>query len=283
VTSHATNHIWKKELSGFMSRDEFFAALFILGCANGLGSRSIDAVRSSGWSEALLSTFGISVIVWIACFGGVRLIIQDKADRIRPADFAIAPALLALMALPIGQFSWLAVTILSLYVLLFTDPPSARQRGALILLATTVPMLWSRVLFNYISSFILKIDATLIGWLLGTRNVGNMVPFADKSGTLVIFPGCSSLANVSLALLAWVTISQWLPRRWSPKDLYWCLLAAIAVITVNVTRMSLMALSESHYYAFHSPAGDLVSSLLEVALIGGICFIGLKHESDSSV
>src|SRR5262249_33112562 len=34
------------------------------------------------------------------------------------------------IAPPIGALSWLAITILCLYVLLFTDPSSSRQRGA---------------------------------------------------------------------------------------------------------------------------------------------------------
>ena len=271
----------KRKLGRLISRDELFAGLFILGCVNGLGSRVVDSVRSSGWADALLSTFGISVIVLIACVGGIKLILQDKDDKIGPIDLALALALLLLIALPIGQLSWLAVTILGFYVLLFAGPPPSQRRGVLILLATTVPMLWSRVLFQYFARPILEIDASLIGWLIGTRNAGNIVPFADLSGNLVIYPGCSSLANVSLAFLAWVTVSQWLPRRWSPKDLYWCFLAGASVVAVNVTRMSLMGLNEANYLTLHSPWGDLISSLLELSLIAGICFVGMKHASIS--
>ena len=174
----------KRKLGRLISRDELFAGLFILGCVNGLGSRVVDSVRSSGWADALLSTFGISVIVLIACVGGIKLILQDKDDKIGPIDLALALALLLLIALPIGQLSWLAVTILGFYVLLFADPPPSQRRGVLILLATTVPMLWSRVLFQYFARPILEIDASLIGWLIGTPNAGNIVPFADLSGNL---------------------------------------------------------------------------------------------------
>src|SRR5262249_13783541 len=152
------------------------------------------------------------------------------------------------IALPIGALSWIAITILCLYVLLFTDPSSSRQRGALILLATTVPMLWSHLLFRYFANFILEIDASLIGLLLRTGHTGNIVAFADQSGSHVIAPGCSSLANVSLAFVTWVTISQWPSHRWSFKDLSWCFLAAVPVIVINVTRTSLMGLSEMHYH-----------------------------------
>src|SRR5262249_31698630 len=71
-----------RQLSVLMSRDEFFATLFILCCLNGLGSHVVASVRVVGWTDALLSTFGVSAIVWIACFGGVRLILREKKDII---------------------------------------------------------------------------------------------------------------------------------------------------------------------------------------------------------
>jgi exosortase/archaeosortase family protein len=267
-----------RQFSGLMSRDEFFATLFILGCLNGLGSQVVHSVRVSGWTDALLSTFGISAIVWIACFGGVRLILRERTGIVRPPDLILGLALLLLITLPIGPLSWLAITILCLYVLLFTEPSSSRQRGALILLATTVPMLWSRLLFRYFANFILEIDASLIGFLLGTGHTGNIVRFADQSGTLVISPYCSSLANVSLALVTWVTISQWLSHRWSLKDLFWCFLAAVSVIAINVIRISLMGLSEMHYQMIHNHWGDTIANLLIVSLTVGLCLLGVKRE-----
>jgi hypothetical protein len=261
-----------------MSRYEFFAGLFIVGCVNGLGSRVIDSIRLLGWTNALITTFGISVIVWVACYQGIRLILQENADKIQPADLALGIVLLVPMSLPIGGLSWLAVTVLGLYVILAGAPSSGQRRGAIILLATTVPMLWSRVLFRYFANFILDIDASLIGLLLGTRNAGNIVPFADGSGSLIILPYCSSMANVSLAFLAWVTIINWLPHRWSPKDFYWCFLSSAAVVAVNVTRISLMGLSQEHYRMIHSQLGDTVTNLLLLGLIVGVCLLGARRD-----
>jgi hypothetical protein len=49
-----------------MSRDEFFATLCVLGWFNGLGPHVGYSVRAWGLADALLSTFGVSAIVWIA-------------------------------------------------------------------------------------------------------------------------------------------------------------------------------------------------------------------------
>jgi len=154
----------------------------------------------------------------------------------------------------------------------------SRRTGAIILLATTVPMLWSLLLFNFFANFILGIDASFVGWLLGTHRTGNVVDFADNSGALVILRPCSSLANMSLAFLCWVTISQSVRHRWSPRDALWCLLACMSVIAVNVTRMSLMGLSQWHYQAVHNQWGDTVSNLIIVGLTIGISLLGVRHE-----
>src|SRR5262249_51359370 len=108
---------------------------------------------------------------------------------------------------------------------------------------------------------------------------GNVVRFADQSGSLVITPYCSSLANVSLAVLTWVTISQWSPRRSSPKDLFWCFLASASVVVINVVRIGLMGLSQMHYEVIHSPRIDAIANLLTLVLTVGFCLLGVKRES----
>ena len=128
-----------------MSRNEFFAGLYILGLANGLLGRALLTVNVDGWLGALVG-LDINVIVLFACFAGIStlLLCKDK-DEIRSADLAVAVVFLGLVILPIFALSWVAVTGLSLYILLFASGSSDRRRGAIILLALTVPMLWSRL------------------------------------------------------------------------------------------------------------------------------------------
>jgi exosortase/archaeosortase family protein len=191
-------------------------------------------------------------------------------------EIVLGAGFLFLVILPIGPLAWVAVTGLSLYVLLFTDVAASRQ-GASILLAVTVPMLWSRMLFHFFANYILTVDAWLVSWLLGTHRTGNLVEFFDKSGQLVIFPPCSSLANVSLALLCWVTFSQPVSHK-SKYDFLWCLLACTAVVAVNVTRMTILGMSEWHYATFHNEWGDAVANVVILGLIIGICALGVRHE-----
>jgi len=260
------------------TRGELFAGLYILGCANGLAAKMILSVHRLGWADAAVGTFDISAIVVVACVTGISLVLADKTGGVRLADLAVAMVVLLTIALPIGAMSWLAVTMLSLYVLLFTQATESQHRGAVILLASTVPMLWSRLVFDLFASFILAVDASLVGWMLGTHRSGNMVEFADHSGTLVVFPSCSSLANVSLALLCWVTISASVRHEWRVQDIFWCLLACSSVVAVNVIRISLMGLSSAHYHMLHTPLAEIVLNIIILVLIVAISILGVRRD-----
>lgn len=277
TTSEAPRRGLVAALQHSLPRDEFFAGLYILGCANGLLGRIIQSLHFDGWTGAILAV-DINVIVLFAAFAGVSALLGEKKDDMRAADFAVAVLFLGLVSLPIFALSWVAVTGLSLYILLFANGGSERRRGALIFLAMTVPMLWSRLLFQFFAKPILDIDATLVAWLLGTERVGNMVGFADGSGYMVVLPACSSLANMSFAFLCWVSITQWARHHWSSMDILWSLLACASVIAVNVTRISLMGLSHAHHAAIHSETGDLVSGSVMLILMVGFSVLGARRE-----
>src|SRR5262249_27354380 len=157
-----------------------------------------------------------------------------------PMDLAVGVGFLLLVSLPIYPMSWVAMTGLCLYVIAFANGNAERRRGAIIMLAVTVPMLWSRLLFQFFAKLILDIDAFLVASMMGTERTGNMVNFADGSGHMVVLAPCSSLANMSLAFLCWISITQWAKHRWTVADLVWSSLACASVIAVNVTRISLM-------------------------------------------
>lgn len=265
------------ELCEAIPRNDLFAVLYIVGCANGLLGRLIQSFQFSDWEGALAGA-DINVIMLLACFAGIFLVSEKSVERAVPRDLVVALVFLVLVGLPIFPLSWVGVTVLSLYILLFANDHRERMRGALILLAMTAPMLWSRLLFQMFAKPILDIDASLVSLLLGTSRTGNMVGFLDGSGYMIVLPACSSLANMSLALLCWVTITQWVGHRWTLKDVFWAGLACASVIAVNVTRISLMGLSHRHYELIHSSWGDMITNSIMLALMVGVTVLGARRE-----
>ena len=266
-----------RRMAGELPAGEYFAGLFLIGCVSGFVSRIIHSIEEIGWADAFFRTFGISAIVWFSCAAGLFLIARDRENSVRLFDIALGAGFVFLVILPVGALSWIAVTGLALYVLLFTEVARLR-RGASILLAVTVPMFWSPMLFQLFVRYILAADAVLVSSLLGTPRTGNLVEFADRSGQLAIFPLCSSLTNVSLAFLCWVTFSQLVCHRKSAYDFLWCLLACAAVVAVNVTRMAIMGISQWHYATFHNDWGEAGANIIILSLIISICALGVRRE-----
>ena len=139
-------------------------------------------------------------------------------------------------------------------------------------------MFWSPLVFQFFANFILNLDASMVGWLLGTARTGTIIRFADGSGSLIILPACSSMANISIALLAWVAINQLVGHQWSIRSILSYFMACASVIVINVTRMAIMGLSFAHYASLHSPWGDMAVNIAIIATTVGFCLWGVKGE-----
>jgi exosortase/archaeosortase family protein len=139
-------------------------------------------------------------------------------------------------------------------------------------------MFWGHLLFAMLSDLILQGDAMLVGWLLGTHRLGNAVQLANGSGYLWIAPPCSSLANISLAVLCWVMFTKVVNRPGSVRDIGWVVTACTAVVAINVTRISLIGLYPHQYELLHGPIGMAVANWIILGATVGICLLGVRRD-----
>lgn len=267
-----------------MSRDHFFCGLLILAVANGLALSVVNAVVEQGWSVALLNSFNISAVVWFACFAATALLCRSKTGEvITVADAVIGLGVLLMTILPSARVSWLALAGLSLYLLSVAPARSLRRRGALIALAVTGPMVWGPGLIELFGTQILQADAILVSTLIGTDRVG--VIFSGAIGAdglpthFVIGPPCSSVHGISIAVLAWVTISNAFGSTWSARYLGYGVLAVVSVLAVNVSRMSLVGLFPRYYPNIHGSPGSEIAAWLSLALVIAIPMLGISRET----
>jgi exosortase/archaeosortase family protein len=261
-----------------LTRAQWLAGVLAVGLANGFALPVIRSAGEFGWLDALFKTFGISAIVWIACMSGVWLLAKAGGAPVTRRDLAVGAVALVLFVLPFGLMNWVVTTALSVYTAATSRPGTAARRGALILLAVTVPMCWGPLLFIVAAPPILTADAVAVSAIIGTARTGNVVAFAGAQGTFQIYPGCSSLSNMSLALVAWVTATQLTARRWAPSDLLWYGLACISVIAVNVARLSLIGLYPEAFDLIHGPVGSAIAGWATLGLIVGICLLGVRRD-----
>jgi hypothetical protein len=262
-----------------VSRSHLMAALLILASINGLAPRAINSVILTGWDNAFFITFDVSVIVWGAWTSACYLaVVANDANPVRRLDIVVTCIILAIVALPVAQLSWFGLSLLSAYVFGTWPKGSLQRRSATIFFAVCVPMLWGPILLALAAEPLLKIDAFLVGTLVGTKQSGNIVTFVDGIHSMQIWPQCSSFHNISQAALAWVALSQTLGRDLRLRDVFWGGLAVTLAAAVNLGRLSLMAVSPQYFDTVHGPLGAQIAGGLTISLIAFVCIIGQRRE-----
>src|SRR3981081_2817658 len=118
-----------------LPRNQFFAGLYILGCASGLGGNIVRSLSAGDWTGGIEN---ISALVWFALIAGISLLFGENKDVIKRGDLAVGVIFLAFVAAPASEINWIGITGLSFYILLFAKNDSIRRRAALILLALCV-------------------------------------------------------------------------------------------------------------------------------------------------
>lgn len=258
-------------------RKDLFAALAILGFANGLIIRVSESGLARGWTAALMDTFDISPIVWVA-MAMVPARLRDSGDeRVSRPDMAVGLLCLAACLVPVAQASWLAMTGLGLYLAWGPTREPALRDGGRLLLAITIPMLWSRLLLSAFSGPVLTAEAALVAALVGTEHVENAVIYPGGSGVMWIAPTCSSLATVSLALLCWVAFMVGARSPWSARAAGWGLLACLAAMALNVARLAILALNPAEHAVLHGPVGNAAMNWLTTAALLAVCWLGVRR------
>ena len=267
-----------------ISRGQLIAGLFIFTSTSGLLPRVIRSVSNENWHSGVFNTFNTSIIVWGAWASACYLALSaDDRDRIRPLDIAVACGTFAIAALPATSLSWVALSFFSSYVYLTSPKKTPLRRSAIIFFAICFPLFWGPELLLLAAPLLLKVDAFLVATLIGAERTGNVVKFivsgdAETFRGIQIWPGCSSLSNISHAALAWVALTQTLGRDLETRDIFWCGLAMILAGAVNLARLSAMAVSPEYYTIFHGPLGEQIAGTLTIFLIAFVCIFGQRRE-----
>lgn len=259
-----------------------FLGVAVVGFANGISEKVATAIRREGLAAAVFDTFGVSIVVWAAVIVAALLLL--RAER-RPAgrlDLWVAALACAAFLVPAPFMSWLGLSLAGAYLCLAPAMPATLRRAGAVLLALTVPMLWARVLFAAASTRILEMDARLVGWLAGTESSGNTIALADGSGVIFLEPACSSLTNVSLAMLCAVLFVAAQDLRWSGRAIAATLLACAATVFVNVLRIALIGVMPHHYALIHGPVGAAAAGWITIAAILVIFSLGIRPDAKAA-
>lgn len=264
---------------GTLTRNQLFAALFLLAALNSMAGLAIKSVQQQGWADALMNLLGLSAIVWAGLVAGLHILIDaPPSPRPRSLDLWLSGLVGIVALLPIATASMVSLTVLALYGLTSSDRNSAIRRSSIIFLAMTGVLIWGRLVMAVFSRPLLDLDAMFVSGLLGSEHQGNMLWYQGDPTRLVVAPGCSSLQGMSLALLFWAIVNQLfkVPFGWRPA--LWCLAALAATIGINVLRIGAMLRFPAHLAEIHTGWGFHLSMWATLVAVGLICLFGARRE-----
>ena len=234
-----------------------WSSLLVL--ANGMVGSILGGQFAPGAGGVLDFIFGGGFLV-VAWGAAIWLLIKAPAKAASLADVLVTLGLCLLGGLAQTTALPIAITGLGLWLFLNKDD-DIRAAGA-VFLAIASQQFWGHIILGALAPELVRLDAAMVGEAMvrtvkGASWHDNII--TSPSGySIVVVEGCSSFANVSTALLAWVSFGRLERVKWLPRDLIVGAVVVVSQIALNVTRMYLMAQSPQNYLYWHDEGGKQI-------------------------
>jgi len=220
-------------------------------------------------------------MAWYAVF---RLLASGDPVPPRHSDLPVAATLCLVILLPTSRMVWVSAAGVGAYLCLFSAGDRNFRAAGTVLIALSVQEFWGHILFNFVALPVLLVETAVVGTLLevtqaGISWQGNAISGEDGHG-IMIYTGCSSFHNLSLALLCWATVSRLRDQNWQKRHFTTLLVVTISMILLNTSRLYLMALSDNHFKYWHDGAGAEIFAVGASVTILLISLYGTKSEGE---
>ena len=260
-----------------LSRGTVFAAAGILAALNAQADQILNTFVYEPPLEGIAGLAGISAVIWAAMAASWK-IGTESAESLRPGrDLTVLAVVILLCFVPVSYSAQLGLLVCGAYLASTSRAGEPERRAALVLLALTGPLIWGRLLLHALEVPILSLDAHLVGTATGTPVDGNVVHFAGTSGHFIIGGPCSSVHNMSLAIVLWTTAAMLFRIRIDrPYVFVGCAMAAF-MFALNILRLSAMALFPDQFDFLHSGTGAVVFSWAGLVGAGALAILGVSH------
>jgi hypothetical protein len=245
----------------------------VLAALNAQADQITNALRYQSAAEAMAGLAGISAVIWIAMYAAMKIGFEHEPDRLRGWDVSVLSGVVGLSFLPISYAAQAGLLLCALYLFATSRPGGPSRRVALILLALTGPLLWGRILLQAFAAPILAVDAHLVGSVIGTAVDGNTVHFVSGNVRMLIGGPCSSVHNMSLAIVLWTTAAALFSVR---IDISYAAIGVVMVgwmFALNVARLASIGLFLGQFQFLHVGAGAVLfgwAALIGAGLLAGM-------------
>jgi hypothetical protein len=255
-----------------LSRGGAFAAAGALAAMNAEAGQILAALTYQTPIEMMTGLAGVSAVIWVAMFAAWKIGTEDRLQLRSGADYAILAIVVTLSFLPLSFAAQGGLLICGLYLFVTSPRGNPGRRAALVLLSLTGPLIWGRILLNLFAAPILALDAHIVGSVIDAKVDGNIFQAADGSRRFMIGDLCSSVHNISLAIVLWTTAAMLFNIRIDRR--YVAIGAAMVVFmfALNIARLASIGLFPAHFTYLHFGTGAALfgwAGLVGAGLLAG--------------
>jgi hypothetical protein len=241
-------------LDRHVRRGPAFACAGVVAALNAQADQIINSLRYQSVDIAVATLGGVGAIIWIAMFAAVKIGFDEKRT-IGRIDLIVLLAVAGLSLLPVSLAAQAGLLLCGLYLLATSERGSPSRRISVVLLALTGPLIWGRIFLHVFAMPILALDANLVGWMIGSPVNGNTVEFMGASGKFLVGTPCSSVHNISLAIVLWATAAALFDLRIDRRYVLVGLAMAGWMFALNIARLVAVGLFPAHFHFLHVGAG----------------------------
>jgi exosortase/archaeosortase family protein len=238
-----------------IGRTPAFACAGVLSALNAQANLIISALTWQSPLDALATLGGIAAVIWIAMYAALKLGFEEPSQRVGPNDAFLLCFVIGLCLVPVSLAGQAGLLLCAGLLFWRSRSGEPARRVALILFALTGPLMWGRILLQLLATPLLALDAHIAATVAGTDVQGNLVQFADSGRRFLIGAQCSSVHNISLAIVLWTTAAALFNLRVDKR--YVAVGAAMVALmfALNIVRLATMALLPAKFDMLHTGAG----------------------------
>ena len=238
-----------------LKRAPAFACAGVLAALNAQADLIINALTWQKPLEALTTLGGIAAVIWIAMYAALMLGFEESHRRIERKDALVLALVIGLCLLPLSYAAQAGLLLCGGYLFATSRTGDTSRRISIILLALTGPLIWGRIVLQLFATPLLWLDAHIAGAAAGTHVQGNMVQFADTSRNFLIGTQCSSVHNMSLAVVLWTTAAALFNLRIDRGFVVAGAGMVALMFGLNILRLTLMAIFPANFEWLHAGLG----------------------------
>jgi exosortase/archaeosortase family protein len=242
----------------------------------------IGSVQLHGLAIAATNLFGLNAAMLFALYGLWEIGQKDTGNAaaapVSRSDMLVIAAALGLSLIPWNAASLVALLGLALWCIFTGATETAERRAGLIMLAMGGSILIARLLLNSVGDRVVNLDAQFVGWLAGVAVEDNVVDFRNFGArSFIIGLGCSSVHNMSQAVLLWATATQLLRLKIDAPLVLFALLAMAGMFLVNAARLTAIAWYPQHFDTIHQGWIAELFGLISLIVAALIIAAGALH------